>query len=63
MKEFDLIIRGGTVVLGANEAICDVGVRDGNCSATARSEWRRDKRRRRERVDRHARWSGYTCTY
>ena len=33
MKEFDLIIRGGTVVLGANEAICDVGVRDGLIAA------------------------------
>ncbi len=33
MAEFDLVIRGGTVVTAADSSRCDVGVKDGRVAA------------------------------
>ncbi|MSO54183.1 MAG: hypothetical protein EXQ90_03515 [Rhodospirillales bacterium] len=37
MAEFDLVIRGGTVVTAADTAACDIGVKDGVVHALAKS--------------------------
>ena len=33
MTEFDLVVRGGTVVTAADTWVCDVGVRNGKIAA------------------------------
>ena len=37
MAEFDLIVRNGLVATAADEAICDVGIKDGRIAALGAS--------------------------
>ena len=55
MKQHDLAITGGDVVIGDDVAKLNVGVRDGRISADQRPAHRRRRDDRRHRPDRHAR--------